>query len=93
MPDIVKYRLSSAFITQDDSNEFEWTATVLNINKCHSEELQKMCKALYDYSEFIARIRQNMLKKNMDTQTISECVGLPVEKVQELKSQLESEKK
>ena len=36
---------------------------------------------------------QNMLKKNMDTQTISECVGLPVEKVQELKSQLNIEKK
>ena len=37
-----------------------WTATVININKNHSLELQKTCKALYDYSEFIARIRQNM---------------------------------
>ena len=33
---------------------------MININKNHSQELQKNCKALYDYSEFIARIRQNM---------------------------------
>lgn len=81
MPDIVKYRLSSAFITQDDSNEFEWTATVLNINKSHSENLQKTCKALYDYSEFIARIRQNMKdKKDMPLlDAVNEAVDYAIE--------------
>ena len=60
LPDLFQYHLSDAFLTPDDSNNFQWTATVININKNHSQELQKTCKALYDYSEFIARIRQNM---------------------------------
>ena len=64
LPDIVKYRLSDAFATKDDTNEFEWTATVININKNHNINLQKNCKALYDYSEFIARIRENMEGEN-----------------------------
>ena len=63
-PDLFQYHLSDAFLTPDDSNNFEWTATVININKNHSQELQKNCKALYDYSEFIARIRQNMEGEN-----------------------------
>ena len=64
LPDLFQYHLSDAFLTPDDSNNFEWTATVININKNHSQELQKTCKALYDYSEFIARIRQNMEGEN-----------------------------
>ena len=64
IPDIVKYHLSDAFVTADDSKEFEWTATVLNVNANHNPALQKNCKALYDYSEFIARIRQNVKNKN-----------------------------
>ena len=164
MPDIVKYKLSDAFFIKDDSGEFELTATVININKSHNESLQKTCKALYDYSEFIAKIRQNMeaekpmplkdainqavdyaiehdfleglfkeergkivddilttfdkekyeytlrwegakegeqkkaisdatnlLKENIPPETIAKCCELPLEKVLELKAQLETE--
>ena len=58
-PDMIKYRLSDAFDVADKSGEFEWTATVLNINKGHNLELLKKCDSLYNYSEFVGRVRAN----------------------------------
>ena len=58
--DICKIKLSDAFINFTDSGDFEWTATMININKNHNETLHKKCKPLYDYCEFIDRIKINI---------------------------------
>ena len=67
-PDTFKLRLSDAFDRKDDydgdikesreksSQEFEWTATVININPGHNSALQKNCKPLYDYVRYVGRI-------------------------------------
>lgn len=62
LPDITKFRLSDAFIKRDadGSSEFEWTATVVNINKDRNEALHKKCLSLYHYSSFVARAKQNL---------------------------------
>lgn len=57
-PDEVKLRLSDAFQKPDTSGEFEWTATMLNINYGHNRELMEKCKPLQEYSEFIQTVRE-----------------------------------
>ena len=37
-----------------------WTATVMNVNANHNPALQKKCKALYDYSNFVANVRKRI---------------------------------
>lgn len=58
--DMIKYRLSDAFEKPNESGEFEWTATVINVNANHNPTLQKKCKALYDYSSFVANVRNRI---------------------------------
>ena len=55
-------RLSDAFMIEDKSGKFEWTARVLNINKDYNLSLQNKCKALYDYIQFTSRINENKEK-------------------------------
>ena len=62
-PDKLELKLSDAFERPDHSGHFEWTATMLNINKGHNEEIMNKCQALLQYSEFIAKIKE--YKKNM----------------------------
>ena len=62
MPDVTKFRLSDAFIKpdKDGAGDFEWTATMLNINKGSNEALHKKCESLYHYSSYVAKIRENL---------------------------------
>ena len=77
--DIKKYRLSDLFEVPDESGEFEWTATVYNINKSHNESLQKKCKSLYDYCAFVNRLKEN-LARNMKTEdAVNEAVDFAIE--------------
>ncbi|MBO4706190.1 MAG: hypothetical protein J5647_10680 [Spirochaetaceae bacterium] len=39
--------------------DFEWTATVININPGRNSALQKNCKPLYDYVRYVGRITDN----------------------------------
>ncbi|EID84699.1 hypothetical protein MSI_18410 [Treponema sp. JC4] len=73
--DIIKYRLSDAFEKPTTEGEFEWTATVLNVNANHNPALQKKCKALYDYSNFVANVR----KRIADGQERDEAVKAAVD--------------
>ena len=63
LPDITKFRLSDAFIKPDkdaeNARDFEWTATVVNINKNCNKTLHKKCVSLYHYSSFVARVKDN----------------------------------
>ena len=58
-PDKTELKLSDAFEIKDDSGAFEWTATMININKNHNSRLQKNCKPLYNYVQYISRIAEN----------------------------------
>ena len=76
--DTLKLRLSEMFEVEDNSGEFEWTATVININKNHSQELQKKCKSLYDYNAFVERVKANLRKKMPAQDAINEAVDFAI---------------
>ena len=96
-----KMKLSDAFMNEDKSGDFEWTADVINMNPKCNEPLQKNCKSLYDYSRFVAKglvqgaskkameDAENLLKMNVLTDVqISQAIGLPLEKVQKIAESL-----
>ena len=78
-PETFKLRLSDAFERREKKadtsskrndaslKDFEWTATVININPGHNSALQKKCKSLYDYVRYVGRISENK-KKGLSTQ-------------------------
>lgn len=77
-PDQQELRLSDSFIQQDGSYYLECRATVLNINYGHNKELMVACRKLYEYSFFVAKIREYIkggldLKAAMD-KGIQDCI-------------------
>ncbi|MBO4507258.1 MAG: hypothetical protein J5747_01310 [Spirochaetaceae bacterium] len=58
-PEQYDLKLSDAFIHEDKTGRFEWTAHVINISEKHNVSLQKKCKPLYDYVRFVSRINHN----------------------------------
>ena len=73
--DVCKLRLSDAFENFEEQGDFEWTATVININADRNKSLQKNCKPLYDYISYVDRIKHNLDKKKMEKQdAINEAV-------------------
>ena len=76
--DIVKYKLSDAFELSDDTGEFEWTATVININKGHNEPLQKKCESLYHYCVFVNRVKENLKNKMPLSDAVNEAVDFAI---------------
>lgn len=72
--DVIKLKLSDAFITFDSYGDFEWTATMININKNHNESLHKNCKPLYDYSSFVDRIKTNIKTGMKNEAAIDEAI-------------------
>ena len=58
--DVEKLKLSDAFEVPKNDGEFEWTATLVNINKGHNESLLAKCKPLNDYATYIERIKSNI---------------------------------
>lgn len=75
---VTKLRLSDAFIQEDSTHEFEWTATMINLNEDKNEELLSKCKPLSDYMTLINKI--NRYKKTLKTlkeavdRAINECI-------------------
>lgn len=67
-------RLSDAFMIEDKSGKFEWTARVLNINKDYNLSLQNKCKTLYDYIQFTSRINENKEKGMTNEKAIDEAI-------------------
>lgn len=57
-PSTVKLKLSDAFMHEDESGEFEWTATMINLNKGKNDSLLAKCKVLSDYMYLIELIRK-----------------------------------
>ena len=65
-PECSKQKLSDAFIDPRDDGEFEFTATVYNINLGRNTELLDSCDPLKGYSILIDRIRTNSLTMSLD---------------------------
>lgn len=87
-----KLKLSDAFETQDNSGEFEWTATMVNINLDHNRDIFEKCRILEEYSIFIQRVREyNKNSKDLKdavNQAVDDCIRDNV-----LKDILETQKK
>ncbi len=49
-----------------ETPEFEWTATMLNINLGHNQNLHKKCKSMYDYSTYVDNVKSNMKTMNRE---------------------------
>lgn len=84
MEDITIQRLSDAFLNKNKKGCIEITATLININFGHNQELMESCHILRDYAFFISRIREHLNKfkgfsdKNKKYEAISiaidECI-------------------
>ena len=72
-------KLSDAFIHEDKSKGFEWTAIMLNINIGHNKTFFDKCHILWEYSTFIhlARKYSEQLKDvNVGVgKAIEECIS------------------
>ena len=79
LDDITKFHLSDAFMIEDKSGDFEWTATFININEGHNDSLNKKCKPLYDYKRFVSRIKQNLKCEMEEGLAISEAIDFAIE--------------
>lgn len=59
-------KLSDSFLVPDTKNHFEWTATVININKNNNKNLKSRCKILSDYSKMINKIQEYNCHDNLE---------------------------
>lgn len=76
-PSCMKLRLSDAFIHPDDCGDFEWTATMLNLNEGKNEELLNRCGALRDYMVLVNKIRayaKTMSFENAVDEAVVYCI-------------------
>ena len=73
--DKVILRLSDAFSALQKEGQFEWTATVLNINKGHNEELLSKCQILKEYVILIDRINENQKKYDSVEEAVENAVS------------------
>jgi len=67
-------KLSDAFEKEDKSGDFEWTAKMININPGYNSTLQKKCKPLYNYTQYISRIAENKRKGMNIKDAVNEAV-------------------
>lgn len=56
LPDKSELRLSDAFI--GDNGCLECVATVININLGHNDDIMNNCKTLFQYAQFVAKVRE-----------------------------------
>ena len=76
--DVEKLKLSDAFEVPENDGEFEWTATLVNINKGHNESLLSKCKPLNDYAAYIERIKANVEKGLSKEDSVKEAMDFAI---------------
>ena len=72
-PGSLQLKLSDSFINLDSSGNFEWTASMINLNDGKNDELLNNCQPLKDYMTLINKIR-----KNSETMDFEEAVDVAV---------------
>ena len=78
MPDVTKLRLSEAFEIPAENGDFEWTATMLNINAGRNKTLLQKCKPLYHYSCYVDRVKTNVRSGMTKENAVSEAVNFAI---------------
>ncbi len=79
MPDVTKLRLSEAFEVPAENGDFEWTATMLNINAGRNKTLLQKCKPLYHYSCYVDRVKSNVRSGMTKENAVSEAVNFAIQ--------------
>jgi len=54
-----KMRLSDSFLSNDETGDFQWTATIINLHPNHNTALNKGCIPLYHYVRYASMIAAN----------------------------------
>ncbi len=75
--DRMELKLSTAFDDSSARTDFEWTATMININYGHNEELMRKCRTLADYSKFVETVRFYQRSENLDeavNKAVNDCI-------------------
>ena len=77
-PEVKKLKMSDAFTDPGHGDEFEFTATVMNINLGKNEKLLESCRPLKEYSIFVDTVRRKGRKmpaeKAVD-EAVRECIN------------------
>ena len=78
VPDRTELRLSDAFENPMQDPALELKVTVLNINAGHNEELMNNCHVLWEYAEYVARVRKYAAEMPLNEAVelaITECIN------------------
>ena len=70
-------KLSDSFLSKDDSGDFQWTATIINLHPNHNGALNKSCIPLYHYVKFVSMITTN-IEAGLEKKQAIEKVSMPV---------------
>ena len=75
----IRLYLSDAFEIPAESGDFEWTATMLNINAGRNKTLLQKCKPLYHYSCYVDRVKSNVRSGMTKENAVSEAVNFAIQ--------------
>lgn len=84
-------RLSDSFMDASVGKDFEWTATMININYGKNKELMERCQKLKEYAILIAKIREynrSMELIHAIDKAVEECIQ---ENVSEIADAIETD--
>ncbi len=73
-PERWKMKLSDSFLSKDDSGDFQWIATIINLHPNHNGALNKSCIPLYHYVKFVSMITANIESGIEKKQAIEKAV-------------------
>lgn len=79
-PERWKIKLSDSFLNNDDSGDFQWTATIINLHQNHNSVLNKNCTPLYHYVKFTALISENRKSGMTKQESIEKALDYAIEK-------------
>ncbi len=71
--------MSEAFEIPAENGDFEWTATMLNINAGRNKTLLQKCKPLYYYSCYVDRVKANVRSGMTKENAVSEAVNFAIQ--------------
>ena len=79
-PERWKMKMSDSFLNPDNSGDFQWTATVINLHPNHNSALNKNCTPLYHYVKFTSLISENRKSGMNKQEAIEKAIDYAIEK-------------
>lgn len=76
-PERKEMRLSDSFMTDTGEINLELVVLQININKSMNPEIKQCCKTLYEYTQYVDRVREHSKKMSLENaveQAITECI-------------------